>query len=182
MQKKYVVTATPSGEPLALMGKQEAHEKGVLHLAFSVFIFRFTNDEPELLLQQRALSKYHSAGLWTNTCCSHAEPDTPVVLTAQKRLQEEMGFSCPLQPMGTFLYKADVGPGMIEHEIDYVFAALHNPTTILPDPEEAASCRWVPLPVLQERLLSHPHEFTAWFAEAFALAVPIILTSTLYIQ
>lgn len=168
--KKYVIEVSPEGAPLGLVEKLEAHERGVLHLAFSIFVYRDHKGTRELLLQQRAFEKYHSGGLWTNTCCSHAEKDIPIEETAAMRLQEEMGFSCPLQHRGTFCYRADVGNGLIEHEIDHVFTAFYDPPVIKVDPSEAAAWAWVTVSEVEERLAAKPQEFTAWFAGAFAIA------------
>lgn len=170
MKKQHVVLVDPEGKPLGLMEKQEAHIQGALHLAFSIFIFRKSGRDWELLIQQRAFSKYHSPGLWTNTCCSHAEENSPFAMTAEKRLQEEMGFSCLLQFAGSFLYKAPVGNNLIEHELDHVFVGFANPPHILPDPEEAAAWQWISLENLEKWLEKDPSAFTAWFKEAYSYA------------
>ena len=163
-----------SDRPIGLVEKQEAHLKGILHRAFSIFIFREVGSAPQLLLQQRALHKYHSGGLWTNTCCGHAEADLPIGITASNRLQTEMGFSCPLSFLGTFYYKKEVGNGMTEHEIDHLFAAFHNPPTIHPNPEEAGAFKWIDIKELETALATEPHAFTAWFPEAFAIALKFL--------
>ncbi len=170
---QYVITLDSEGSPVGQMEKQEAHLKGVFHLAFSIFIFRKAASSYELLIQQRALSKYHSGGLWTNTCCSHAEVNIPIKDTAQKRLKEEMGFSCPLQNVGTFKYKAFVGQGLIENELDHVFIGFSNEENISLNLNEASSCEWVSLALLEERLKNKPATFTAWFAPALKLALKI---------
>jgi isopentenyl-diphosphate delta-isomerase len=103
MGLEYVILVNEKDQEIGKMEKQEAHEKGLLHRAFSVFIF---NDQKELLLQQRALTKYHCAGLWTNTCCSHPRENETVVQAAHRRLQEEMGFDCFLEVKTSFIYKA----------------------------------------------------------------------------
>lgn len=174
MEKKFVVTVDPKGTPLGLMEKQEAHVKGALHLAFSLFIFRKIEKEWELLIQQRAYTKYHSAGLWTNTCCSHAEENIPIEVTAKNRLAEEMGFSCPLEYAGSFLYKAPVGNGLIEHEIDHVFVGFANPPLLTLDPEEAEASEWITLSLLEQRLQNQPETFTAWFQEAYEKAKKLL--------
>lgn len=169
--QNFLLQVDHSDKPIGLVEKKNAHLKGILHRAFSVFIFREVASSPQLLLQQRALHKYHSGGLWTNTCCSHAEPDVPIEITAKNRLQTEMGFSCPLSFLESFYYKTDVGSGMTEHEIDHVFAAFHNPCNIRPNPEEANAFKWVNIKDLQETLLLKPHEFTAWFPQALHIAL-----------
>ena len=129
---------------------------------------------PQLLLQQRAFHKYHSRGLWTNTCCSHAEPDVPIEITASNRLQTEMGFSCPISFLGSFYYKTDVGDGMIEHEIDHVFAAFYNPPNIQLNSEEANAFKWINVKDLEKDLMIKRHEFTAWFPEALDIALKFL--------
>ena len=166
-----VLLVDPSDNPVGLMEKREAHDKGLLHRAFSVFIFRKIGSSAELLIQKRASDKYHSGGLWTNTCCSHAEAGLPAAATAEKRLREEMGFACPLDFAGSFLYRADVGNGMIEHEIDHVFTAFFDPGEILPNPEEAEAVQWVEIESIKRWLGQEPKAFTAWFPKAFEIAL-----------
>lgn len=167
MKPTFVLQVDTADRPVGLVEKLEAHKQGILHRAFSIFIFRNKGGEKQLLLQQRAKSKYHSGGLWTNTCCSHAEVDTPIEETAQKRLKEEMGFSCPLQHVGTFLYKAKVSPDMFEHEIDHVFVGYHDPEHIHMSPDEADACEWVSVKKVDQWLKESPEDFTAWFSEAY---------------
>ena len=163
-----------SDRPIGLVEKKNAHLKGILHRAFSIFIFREVGSGTQLLLQQRALHKYHSGGLWTNTCCSHAEPDVPLEITANNRLQAEMGFSCPISFLRSFYYKTAVGNGMTEHEIDHVFAAFYNPPNIHLNPEEANAFKWVNVKDLEKDLITKRHEFTAWFPEAFDIALKFL--------
>lgn len=141
--------------------KLRAHERGDLHEAFSIFIF---NPNGELLLQQRAHEKYHSAGLWTNTCCSHARVGEELSVAIHRRLQEEVGFDSELEEVGTFLYRADdVGGGLIEHEFDHVFVGVLADVEPKPNPEEIASLRWVsPEDILRE-VRDTPEKYTAWF-------------------
>jgi isopentenyl-diphosphate delta-isomerase len=170
----FLLQVDHSDRPVGLVEKRNAHLKGILHRAFSVFIFREAQSGIELLLQQRAFHKYHSGGLWTNTCCSHAEPDVPIETTASNRLQTEMGFSYPLSFLGSFYYKTDVGNGMTEHEIDHVFAAFYNPPYIHLNPEEANAFKWMNVEDLKKDLLVKRHEFTAWFPEAFGIALKFL--------
>ena len=171
VESKFLLQVDYTDNPVGLVEKKDAHLHGILHRAFSVFIFRKSGSAVQLLLQKRASHKYHSGGLWTNTCCSHAEPDVSVEETAQSRLREEMGFSCPLHFMGSFYYKADVGNGMTEHEVDYVFAAFHDPKEIRINSEEADAFKWIDIEPLKQLVVSQRHEFTAWFPEALQIAL-----------
>ncbi len=159
MSLEYVVLVDENDVEMGVMEKQEAHEKALLHRAFSVMVF---NEKKELLLQQRAFTKYHSGGLWTNTCCSHPRPGESAISAAHRRLKEEMGFDCELQAHQTFVYKAPFENGLTEHEFDHVFVGKFNQ-----DPqfnlEEVASFQWLSLPDLQVQLLDNPEKFTVWF-------------------
>src|SRR5215207_6915560 len=139
-----VVLVDEHDREVGLAPKLEAHETGVLHRAFSVFVL---NAKGELLLQRRAGIKYHCGGLWTNTACGHPRPGEPVAAAARRRLREEMGFDCELTPIGAFLYRADVGGGLHEHEYDHVFVGRHDAD---PDPDPAEADR-------------SPETFTPWF-------------------
>ncbi|NJK59650.1 MAG: isopentenyl-diphosphate Delta-isomerase [Oscillatoriales cyanobacterium SM2_1_8] len=138
--------------------KHRVHRTGQCHRAFSIFVW---NDRQELLLQQRALGKYHSGGLWTNTCCSHPRPGELPPRAAQRRLQEEMGFTCPLHHQFTFTYRAELGDGWVESERDWVFFGDFSGTP-QPHPEEVAAWRWVTLSALQTDVATHPERYTAW--------------------
>lgn len=144
--------------------KLKAHRDGVLHRAFSVFVF---NGRGELLLQRRSLDKYHSAGLWTNTCCSHPRPEEDVEAAALRRLDEEMGIACPLRKAFTFLYRETVAPGLVEHELDHVFIGHldggQRDETPRPDPREVMQTRWIDREALRGELVRTPDDYTAWF-------------------
>lgn len=172
--QNFLLQVDHSDQAVGLVEKKEAHLKGTLHRAFSIFIFHKVESSLQLLLQQRAFNKYHSGGLWANTCCSHAEPDTSIEITAKNRLQVEMGFSCPLSFLGSFYYKTEVGNGMTEHEIDYIFSAFHNPTNIHLNAKEVNAFKWVDINHLQELFIIKPHEFTAWFPEALRHALKFL--------
>lgn len=144
---------------IGFAGKLEAHEKGMLHRAFSVFVFNHTN---ELLLQQRALNKYHSPGLWTNTCCSHPRENEPVLTAAERRLSEEMGMSCELKPAFSFLYRAEVDQGLIEHEFDHVFIGRSEVEPII-NHEEVAAYKYQRVEEIDLELKRYPEKFTTWF-------------------
>jgi isopentenyl-diphosphate Delta-isomerase len=147
--------------------KLDVHRAGLLHRAFSVFVFDSRGD---LLLQRRARAKYHSGGLWTNTCCGHPRPGEDTARAAQQRLREEMGFTCPLTGVGSFTYRADVGGGLAEHELDHVYVGVHDGVP-LPSPAEVDAWRRCPVPVVEEELRRGPGRYTAWFAGALAVAL-----------
>lgn len=161
--EKEVVLVNEQDEPLGAMEKMEAHRKGVLHRAFSVFIF---NRKGEMLLQQRALGKYHSGGLWTNACCSHPIPGEPVAQAAIRRLQEEMGFTTHLDKIFDFIYRSDMDNGLTEHEFDHVFAGTHE-GRIMPDKSEVADFCYKSMEEIRESLETHPARYTTWFRIAF---------------
>src|SRR5678809_1244437 len=135
MKKDQVVLVNERDEPIGVMEKMEAHQKGLLHRAFSVFIF---DSNGKMLLQQRASEKYHGAHLWTNACCSHPMPGEELMVAAQRRLQEEMGFTTELVEIFSFIYRAQVENNLVEHELDHVFAGQYE-RKILPDPHEVSA-------------------------------------------
>jgi len=146
------------------MEKMEVHQKGLLHRAFSIFIF---NDKGEMLLQQRADNKYHSAGLWTNACCSHPQAsDDDVETAALRRLEEEMGFTTPLSKAFTFIYKTEFDNGLTEHEFDHVFIGEYD-GDIQPDPREAKDFCFMTMDAIRDAIASHPQKYTSWFKIAF---------------
>lgn len=157
--EEYVILVDEADKELGVMEKMEAHQKGVLHRAFSVFIF---NANGEMLLQQRALSKYHSAGLWTNTCCSHPRPGENVADAALRRLNEEMGLSVPLTMKTTFIYKAVFDNQLTEHELDYIFIGICNADPQI-NPEEVNAFKWLSPHQVKDAIKTAPHQFTAWF-------------------
>lgn len=158
-----VVLVNECDEELGLMEKMEAHEKALLHRAFSVFVF---NQKGELLLQQRALDKYHSGGLWTNTCCSHPRPNELVANAASRRLREEMGFETPLEKVFDFIYQASFDNGLTEHEFDHVFVGYYD-GDIHVNPAEVNDYTFRSMESIQESLLKHDGLFTAWFEIIF---------------
>jgi isopentenyl-diphosphate delta-isomerase len=142
--------------------KLRAHQLGVLHLAISAFVF---SPKGELLIQRRAEEKYHCAGLWANTCCSHPHWQEDIAACAHRRLEEELGISLPLQPIGQVTYRADVGGGLIEHERVHMFKGMADPASLVPnpDPKEIADLRWVPMEWLFAQMKHDPEQFTPWF-------------------
>ena len=158
-----VILVNEQDEPVGFMDKMEAHEKGLLHRAFSVFIF---NKNGEMLLQQRAIDKYHSGGLWTNACCSHPSPNEGSEAAAQRRLKEEMGFNTPIQKIFVFAYKTDFDNGLTEHEVDHVFIGNYD-GVIDPDPAEVKSYAYLTMDIIRESIDKEPHLYTSWFKIAF---------------
>jgi len=163
MEIEYVILVDENDQEIGSMEKQEAHEKGLLHRAFSVFVF---NENKELLLQQRALTKYHSAGLWTNTCCSHPRIGETIEQAAHRRLTEEMGFDCELITKTSFIYKAAFENGLTEHEFDHVLVGNFN-GEISFNPTEVKNFKWINLEELQIDLLQNNQNYTAWFKIIF---------------
>ena len=163
MSRQEVILVTERDETLSSMEKIEAHEKGLLHRAFSVFIF---NKKGELLLQQRAATKYHGALLWSNTCCSHPFPKESVESAASRRLQEELGFSTSLKKIFSFIYHAEVENGLIEHEYDHVFAGEYEGNITL-NPEEVKAYEYRSLKEIKTAFLQEPANFTSWFRMVF---------------
>lgn len=140
--------------------KLRAHEEGWLHRALSVFVF---DREGRLLLQRRAADKYHSGGLWSNTCCSHPYPDEAPRAAARRRLQEEMGFVCPLSPAFHFTYRASVGASLTEHEYDHIFVGTAQDAPVHPNPDEVSDWAWMTPTALREDVAAHPDRYTVWF-------------------
>ncbi len=158
-----VILVNETDEPIGTMEKMEAHRKGLLHRAFSVFIF---NDQGEILLQQRAADKYHSPGLWTNSCCSHPFPGEGSMEAAHRRLMEEMGFDTDLEKAFHFTYRTDFDNGLTEHEFDHVFTGTYN-GPVNPDPAEVQSYRYADLESLRTDIAANPGNYTSWFKIAF---------------
>ncbi len=153
-----VVLVDSSDQEIGTCEKMEAHVKGLLHRAFSIFIF---NDAGELLLQQRAFGKYHSEGLWTNTCCSHPAPGETPSEAGKRRLMEEMGLECALHSSFSFEYRAALDHALTEHELDHVLFGYSNEAPKL-NPEEAIDYKWVGLEELKDAIADQPENYTAW--------------------
>jgi isopentenyl-diphosphate delta-isomerase len=159
-----VVLVDAEDRELGTAAKLDAHRSGSLHRAFSVFVF---DRNGRLLLQQRALSKYHSGGLWANACCSHPRPGEAVLEAARRRLREELGVSCTLEPVFGFVYRASLDNGLIEHEYDHVLVGRFEGTPE-PDPREVADWRWAEPAELAADLAANPGRYAAWLPPAFA--------------
>ena len=160
---EYVILVDEQDKKLGLMEKIEAHKKGVLHRAFSVFIL---NQKNQLLLQQRALHKYHSGGLWTNTCCRHPRDGETNLEAAHRRLQEEMGMDAPLEKLLHFVYRAEFDNNMIEHELDHVFVGKCDANPVI-NPDEVEAYKWMDLDELKADIEKNPQLYTAWFKIIF---------------
>ncbi len=157
--EEQVVLITENDEVLGLMEKQEAHINGLLHRAFSVFLF---NENGEMLLQKRASTKYHSPNQWTNACCSHPRAGETYMEAAKRRLKEELGIEIEIVPKFHFLYKAKVGDDLWEHELDHVFTGNYEGEFHL-DPEEVSEIRYISMEKLDEEMNNSPENFTEWF-------------------
>lgn len=154
-----VILVDEKDNPLGTMEKMEAHKKSLLHRAFSVLLF---NGKHELLLQKRAVNKYHCGGLWTNTCCSHPHPGENIEKAAVRRLKEEMGIECKLKKVFHFLYKAAFDNGLAEHEFDHVFFGEFSGEPII-DTTEVADWKYMPLDALKKDMATNPNLYTPWF-------------------
>lgn len=163
MNEEKVILVNENDEQIGVMPKLEAHEKALLHRAFSVFIF---NDKNELMLQQRAFQKYHSPGLWTNTCCSHQRDGESNIEAGKRRLKEEMGFVTELQETISFIYKAPFDNGLTEHEFDHVMIGYYNSEPKI-NINEVADWKWMNLENVRLDIKSHPENYTAWFKIIF---------------
>jgi isopentenyl-diphosphate delta-isomerase len=155
----YVILVDSQDNELGVMEKLEAHEKGILHRAFSIFLF---NSKGEMLIQQRALSKYHSPGLWTNACCSHPAPAETILDAGKRRLQEEVGLSTVLVDAFKFEYRETFDNALTEHELDHVLVGYTDDSPIL-NSDEAKDYRWVDLSDLPVEISLNPELFTVWF-------------------
>jgi len=163
MVEEKVILVNENDEQIGVMPKMEAHQKAVLHRAFSVFVF---NNKNELMLQQRATHKYHSPGLWTNTCCSHQRVGESNIEAGKRRLQEEMGFVTELQETISFIYKAPFDNGLTEHEFDHVMIGYYNEEPKI-NLEEVSDWKWMTLDHLKKDMKNHPENYTAWFKIIF---------------
>ena len=161
--KEQVILVDDKDNPLGMMEKMEAHEKALLHRAFSVFVF---NKKGELMLQQRAKEKYHSPLLWTNTCCSHQRKGETNIEAGKRRLQEEMGFSCDLQEVFSFIYKAPFDNGLTEHELDHVMVGKYEKEPSI-NRKEVEAFKWMTIEDVRKDIENKPEIYTAWFKIIF---------------
>lgn len=163
--EQLIVLVNEQDEPVGTMEKMETHRRALLHRAFSVFLF---NSKGEMLLQRRALNKYHSGGLWTNACCSHPYPDEMPAAAAKRRLMEELGFVTELQPAFTFIYKAALDNELTEYEYDHVFVGQYDGQIVLNEDEVGDYC-YRSLDDLNAHVAKFPSQYTAWFKIALPL-------------
>ncbi len=159
---EYVIVVDEKDKELGIAEKLAAHQQNTLHRAFSIFIFRDAA-KTELLLQQRALTKYHSPGLWTNTCCSHPRPGENMLAAGERRLKEEFGIKTVLHDIGWFHYNVEFDNGLFENEIDHVLIGTVSAQTVIqPNPEEIHAYRWININTLRQQMQAQPQQFTPW--------------------
>ncbi len=171
---KQVILVNEFDQPIGVLEKLEAHQKGLLHRAFSIFIF---NDSNELMLQRRAFDKYHSGGLWTNTCCSHPDPNEGVLEACHRRLQEEMGFDTELDFVTSFIYRAELDQNLIEHEFDHVYIGKYRDNPVINE-SEVSEWKFVNLADLENDMKKHPDHYTVWFKIIFSKVKEHLLSQT----
>ena len=163
MAEEHVILVNEKDQEIGLMPKLEAHQKAVLHRAFSVFIF---NSENELMLQQRASNKYHSPNLWTNTCCSHQRSGESNIKAGTRRLYEEMGFTTSLKEITSFIYKAPFDNGLTEHELDHIMVGYYNEDPVI-NSDEVEDWKWMKIEDVKKDISLNPDLYTAWFKIIF---------------
>lgn len=171
---KEVILVNEFDQPIGVLEKLEAHQKGLLHRAFSIFIF---NDSNELMLQRRAFDKYHSGGLWTNTCCSHPDPNEGVLEACHRRLKEEMGFDTELEFVTSFIYRAELDQNLIEHEFDHVYIGKYRDNPVINE-SEVSEWKFVNLADLENDMKKHPDHYTVWFKIIFSKVKEHLLSQT----
>jgi isopentenyl-diphosphate delta-isomerase len=163
MSKTFVILVDSNDNQVGVEEKMAAHEQALLHRAVSVFIM---NSKGEWLLQQRAMDKYHSKGLWTNTCCSHPFPGEAAIDAAARRLQEEMGLKAEIKEIFSFLYREELDNGLTEHEFDHVFVGYSDELP-LPNADEVMAWKYLAFDDLKEDITHHPDNYTVWFKMIF---------------
>ncbi|MEP7169608.1 MAG: isopentenyl-diphosphate Delta-isomerase [Bacteroidota bacterium] len=173
-KENFLILVDENDKQWGKLEKQLVHELGILHRAFSVFIF---NSKGELLLQQRADEKYHSAGLWTNACCSHPRFGEEIADALSRRLEEEMGMSCETEFAFSFIYKVSFENGLIEHEYDHVYIGVTDEMPV-PEKSEVKSCKYMSVESIKKDLLMNPGKYTHWFKLVFEKVVELPLQLT----
>jgi|YelNatPaOPRAMG01_1025707.scaffolds.fasta_scaffold12729_2 isopentenyl-diphosphate delta-isomerase len=165
-----VIIVDENDNEVGVKEKMEAHKEGRLHRAFSIFIF---NSKGELLIQKRSRSKYHSGGLWSNTCCSHPKPGESIGDAAHRRLREEMGFDCDLKEVFHFIYRANLNNELTEYELDHVFIGRYD-GEVNPNPSEVEDWKWVNINDLKKDMEQNPNKYTVWFKIALDRVISLI--------
>jgi isopentenyl-diphosphate delta-isomerase len=167
---EYIISVDKDDKEIEPIEKMEAHTKGILHRAFSIFVFNSNN---QLLLQKRHSTKYHSAGLWTNTCCSHPRYGEELEAAIYRRLKEEMGFTCELKEIFSFSYKVEFQNNLIENEFDHVFIGTFD-GEVVPDENEVEAYKWVDISEVKADLLKNPDSYTFWFKSLLSRVMHLI--------
>lgn len=160
-EKEMILLVDENDKEIGYEEKHEVHRKGLFHRAFSILIF---NSQKQLLLHKRERNKYHSPGLWTNTCCSHQRPNEVLSEAIHRRLKEEMGFDCQLKEVFTFSYRAEFTPELIENEFDHVFIGYYD-GEVNPNPSEVEDYKWMKLEDIKIDMDNNPDKYTYWFKE-----------------
>jgi isopentenyl-diphosphate delta-isomerase len=172
MTTEQVILVDTNDQAIGSMEKLLAHQTGQLHRAFSIFVFDDSEGEAKLLVQQRAANKYHSANLWTNTCCSHPRADEELHTAAERRLNEEFGIRLnTFIEAGSFIYKAKLDNQLIEHELDHVLVATTRHCIPIPNPEEIQQYKWMTVSDIKHSYAHQPEQWTAWFKQSFEIAI-----------
>lgn len=161
--KEIIIQVDENDIEIGPIEKMEAHRKAILHRAFSILVF---NSKNELLLHKRALDKYHSPNLWTNTCCSHPRFNENLNYAIYRRLEEEMGFTCDLKEIFSFIYKIELEDELFEHEFDHVFIGFYE-GEVLPNEDEVSEYKWMSLDLIEEDMINNPNSYTYWFKTLF---------------
>jgi len=158
-----VILVDKNDTQIGLMSKLDAHKKGILHRAFSVFVL---NNNNEIMLQKRAYNKYHSGGLWTNTCCSHQREGENSIEAGKRRLLEEMGFETELKIITSFIYKVEFENGLTEHELDYLLIGKYLKSPVI-NKQEVADWKWMKIELIADDIKLNPNNYTSWFKIIF---------------
>lgn len=158
-----VILVNENDQEMGIMEKMEAHKKGLLHRAISVFIFDING---RLLIQKRAITKYHSKGLWSNTACSHPLINETNLEAANRRLKQEMGMECKLQKAFDFIYNEPLDSNLIEHEFDHVYIGFTNDIP-KPNPDEVSEWKYISHKELHEDIIANPFNYTVWFKKIY---------------
>ena len=158
-----VIIVDKNDNQIGLMPKLDAHKKGILHRAFSVFVL---NNNNEIMLQKRAYNKYHSGGLWTNTCCSHQREGENSIEAGKRRLLEEMGFETELKIITSFIYKVEFENGLTEHELDYLLIGKFFKSPVI-NKQEVADWKWMKIELIADDIKLNPNNYTSWFKIIF---------------